>query len=154
MSGTFASGSCERFAETVSFRCAQLGLSALSSAVLTHVASFGEVCFQTYARIAEALSLNGRKPHPESVGRIVRQLSDAGLLGHRRILPGETPERAKWRSAQGTTENRIMVGALGVKRLPKRERSALRARAAQVLAPAAVLAASFLIGAIRVRALE
>lgn len=110
--------------------------------MLTHIASFGETCFQTYATIAEAI---GGATHTESVGRAIRQLADEGFLEHTRVLPGETPANAKWPSGHGTTANRIRAAALGVKRLAKSARSELRDRAAQVLrgrvlAPTAALA--------------
>lgn len=135
-------GSCEQFAEAVARGCQQHGLTGLKGQVLTYFATFGEVCFRTYRKIAEAIvRSNGAHPHLESVGRVVRELAAMGHLAHSRIGPGQRPEGAKHRSTWGTTENRILPTTLGVKRLPRAERSRLRARAVQVLAPPAVAAA-------------
>ncbi|HEX6276089.1 MAG TPA: hypothetical protein VFZ53_23775, partial [Polyangiaceae bacterium] len=134
-------GSAERFAESVASACQQRGLTGLLGQVLTYVASFGEVCFKTYKSIAlEITRSNGKHPHVESIGRIVRKLADMGHLSHTRIGPGKKPHGARWPSRWGTTENRLLPTTLGVKRLARSERSSLRARAVQVLAPPAVAA--------------
>jgi hypothetical protein len=134
-------GSAERFAESVASACLQRGLTGLLGQVLTYIATFGEVCFRTYKPIAaDVVRSNGKNPHPESVGRIVRKLAELGHLEHSRIGPGKRPAGARWRSTFGTTENRILPTTLGVRRLARSERSRLRARAVQVLAPPAVAA--------------
>lgn len=134
-------GSAERFAESVASACQQRGLTGLLGQVLTYIASFGETCFRTYKAIAaDIVRSNGKNPHRESVGRIVRKLVELGHIDHKRIGPGKRPDGARFRSTFGTTENRILPTTLGVKRLARSERSRLRARAVQVLAPPAVAA--------------
>jgi len=80
------------------------GWSRLASLVGGHVASFGDVCYQTDARLAEKLRRpDGRAYHVESIARCRRWLRDAGVISSERVFVGAKLPNAKWRSARGTT---------------------------------------------------
>lgn len=80
------------------------GWSRLASLVGGHVASFGDVCYQTDTRLAEKLRRpDGRAYHPESIARCRRWLRDAGVISSERVFVGAKLPNAKWRSARGTT---------------------------------------------------
>lgn len=80
------------------------GWSRLTALVGGHVASFGDVCYQTDTRIAEKLRRpDGRAYHKESIARVRRQLRDAGVITSERVHVGAKLPNAKWRSSRGTT---------------------------------------------------
>jgi len=81
------------------------GWSRLAALVGGHVASFGDVCYQTDARLAEKLRKpNGRGGyHPESIARVRRKLRDAGVITSERVFVGAKLPNAKFRSSRGTT---------------------------------------------------
>lgn len=80
------------------------GWSRLASLVGGHVASFGDVCYQTDTRLAEKLRRpDGRAYHPESIARCRRWLRDAGVITSERVFVGAKLPNAKWRSSRGTT---------------------------------------------------
>jgi len=71
-----------------------------------HVASFGNICWQTDTRLSEELRRpDGRRYHPESIARVRRQLRDAGVITSERVfVGGKIPSvKAKWTSSRGTT---------------------------------------------------
>jgi len=83
---------------------ARKGWSRLASLVGGHVASFGDVCYQTDTRLAEKLRRpDGRAYHPESIARCRRWLRDAGVITSERVFVGAKLPNAKWRSSRGTT---------------------------------------------------
>lgn len=80
------------------------GYSRLTALVGGHVASFGDVCYQTDTRLAEKLRRpDGRAYHPESIARCRRSLRDAGVITSERVFVGAKLPNAKWRSSRGTT---------------------------------------------------
>jgi len=80
------------------------GWSRLAALVGGHVASFGDVCYQTDARLAEKLRRpDGRAYHVESIARCRRQLRDAGVITSERVHVGAKLPNARWRSSRGTT---------------------------------------------------
>lgn len=80
------------------------GWSRLASLVGGHVASFGDVCYQTDTRLAEKLRRpDGRAYHPESIARVRRLLRDARVITSERVFVGAKLPNAKWRSSRGTT---------------------------------------------------
>ena len=80
------------------------GWSRLAALVGGHVASFGDVCYQTDTRLAEKLRRpDGRAYHPESIARVRRQLRDARIISSERVFVGAKLPNAKWRSSRGTT---------------------------------------------------
>jgi hypothetical protein len=80
------------------------GWSRLVSLVGGHVASFGDVCYQTDTRLSEKLRRpDGRAYHPESIARARRWLRDAGVITSERVFVGAKLPNAKWRSSRGTT---------------------------------------------------
>jgi hypothetical protein len=80
------------------------GWSRLSALVGGHVASFGDVCYQTDTRLAEKLRRpDGRPYHVESIARVRRQLRDAGVISSERVHVGAKLPNAKWKSSRGTT---------------------------------------------------
>lgn len=92
------------------------GWSRLAALVGGHVASFGDVCYQTDARLAEKLRRpDGRAYHVESIARCRRQLRDAGVITSQRVHVGEKMPNARFRSAHGTTLKTFLWRAIGEK---------------------------------------
>ena len=78
----------------------------LASLVGGQIASFGESCWLTDARLRDLIKDEvGREYHPESIGRARRQLRDAKIIQCERVYPnGKLPTHAKYkRSTHGTT---------------------------------------------------
>lgn len=99
-------GSWDHAARIATGELARRGWPRLASLVGGHVASFGDVCWQTDASLAAATTIrrpDGRPYHPESIARSRRQLRDAGLITSQRVFVGGKLPSAKWRSARGTT---------------------------------------------------
>lgn len=81
----------------------RLGWSRLASQVAGQIARF-DCNFETYRTIGSRIGkLVGKRPHPESVGRLVRQMARAGIVKHSRVMLGQKPEGATFASALGTT---------------------------------------------------
>jgi hypothetical protein len=103
---SFNLGSSQHAADIARGRLLDRGWPRLASAVGGHVASFGDSCWQTDARLSEVLKRpDGRRYHPESIARARRQLRDAGILSSTRVFVGgllPTSARHK-RSSRGTT---------------------------------------------------
>lgn len=92
---------------------ARKGWSRLASLVGGHVASFGDVCYQTDARLAEKLRRpDGRAYHVESIARCRRQLRDAGVITSERVHVGAKLPNAKYRSSRGTTVKTFLWRAI------------------------------------------
>jgi hypothetical protein len=78
----------------------------LASLVGGQIASFGESCWLTDARLRDLIKdVSGREYHPESIARARRQLRDAKIIQCERVFPnGKLPTNAKYRrSSHGTT---------------------------------------------------
>lgn len=107
-----------------------MGKSRLAALVGGHVASFGDMCWQTDAKLADVLRRpDGRKYHRESIGRVRRQLRDEGLITSRRIGPNRKIDSAlaKYRTPRGTTEKRFLWPAVGLKNpFSRQQRRTLR----------------------------
>lgn len=105
-----------------------MGKSRLTALVGGHVASFGDVCWQTDSKLAYLLRRpDGRSYHPESVARVRRQLRDDGIITSERRFVGDKIEGAKFRSSRGTTVKRFLWNALQLKNpFSRRQRQALR----------------------------
>jgi hypothetical protein len=123
----------------------ELGLRALGAAIadrvpplaafiVGHTASFGGApCFQTDAQMLAELPVNqrtGRPYHIESVGRSRRLVEQLGRLSSKRVFAGQKPVGARFASAHGTTEKRVIWASLGMK-APTTKRDAARVRAQQ-----------------------
>ncbi|MEO7037003.1 MAG: hypothetical protein ABI548_23825 [Polyangiaceae bacterium] len=101
-----APGSHPHAARIATGELARRGWPRLASLVGGHVASFGNICWQTDTRLSEELRRpDGRRYHPESIARARRQLRDAGLITSERVfVGGKIPSlKAKWASSRGTT---------------------------------------------------
>jgi len=100
-----------------------MGATPLGAKCLAHVAGFlSERCWQHYAEMAGAImQRSGRHPHPESVGRVMRNLRRNGaIIGHR-IGPGGRIRRDPatgvwWRTYAGCTYNKLNRKKLGLPR--------------------------------------
>ena len=103
----------------------QKGLAVLVARVC---ASFPWECVLTYEKLASAVAEHfGRKPHRESVGRVVRQLARRGLLTSRRVMPGERVAGLKYPSCHGTTAKDFPFRRLGERDpVPKHRRARVR----------------------------
>ena len=103
----------------------QKGLAVLVARVC---ASFPWECVLTYEKLASAVAEHfGRKPHRESVGRVVRQLARRGLLTSRRVMPGERVAGLKYPSCHGTTAKDFPFRRLGERDpVPKQMRTWVR----------------------------
>lgn len=93
-------------------------------------ASYPWDCILTYEKIAELIaSWYGRKPHRESVGRVVRLLASRGLLTKRRIFPGQRLPGLRFLSAHGTTAKDFPFRQLGERDpIPQSQRRRVRHR--------------------------
>lgn len=105
-----------------------MGKSRLTALVGGHVASFGDVCWQTDSRLATLLRRpDGRAYHPESIARVRRQLRDEGVISSERVFVGDRIDGAKFRSSRGTTVKRFLWNAVALKNpFSRRQRQALR----------------------------
>ncbi len=97
------------------------GATTLEAKIGSHIATFGgSNCFQTDARLSEAIAKpGGGHYHPESIGRARRLMRTAGFLICKRIPPNHTPRGADYPSPHGTTSKYIRWSVLGVQRPPK-----------------------------------
>ena len=101
-----APGSNPHAARIATGELARQGWSRLASLVGGHVASFGDVCWQTDARLSEEIMRpDGRRYHPESIARARRKLRDAKIIvSERMFVGGKIPSlKAKWTSSRRTT---------------------------------------------------
>jgi hypothetical protein len=99
-------GSSEQAARIATGELANRGWPRLASLVGGRIASFGDTCWQTDARLGESIRRpDGRPYHVESIARVRRQLRDQGVITSERVYPnGELPTQAKYRhSTRGTT---------------------------------------------------
>jgi hypothetical protein len=83
------------------------GATRLEALVGGHVASFGDVCFQTDTRLQhELLRPDGKRYHRESIARARRRLRDNGFITSTRIFTNDPIPGAKYNrgcSTRGTT---------------------------------------------------
>jgi hypothetical protein len=105
----------------------QKGLAVLVARIC---ASYPWDCILTYEKIAELIAgWHGRKPHRESVGRVVRLLAARGLLTKRRIFPGQRLPGLRFLSAHGTTAKDFPFRQLGERDpIPTSQRRRVRHR--------------------------
>lgn len=97
-------GSSQHAAKIATGQLLSAGWARLASLVGGHVASFGDVCWQTDTRLSEVLRRpDGRRYHPESIARARRQLRDAKIITSERVFVGGKIPQAKFRSSRGTT---------------------------------------------------
>jgi len=121
-------------AERASGAMIRLGWSRLASQVAGQIARF-DCNFETYRSIGSQIGkLVGRRPHPESVGRLVREMARAGIVKHGRVMLGQKPEGAKYASARGTTNKTFNWRAVLEKNpLSRRQKRLARQQQAAVL---------------------
>jgi len=101
-----APGSNPQAARVATGELARQGWPRLASLVGGHIASFGDICWQTDARLSEEIRRpDGRRYHPESIARSRRKLRDAKIITSERVfVGGKIPSlKAKWTSSRGTT---------------------------------------------------
>jgi hypothetical protein len=101
-----APGSNPHAARIATGELARQGWPRLAALVGGHIASFGDVCWQTDARLSEELRRpDGRRYHPESIARSRRKLRDAKIITSERVfVGGKIPSvKARWVSSRGTT---------------------------------------------------
>lgn len=126
---------------------AALEATRLEMIVGSHVASFGDCCYQTDAALQHVLKRPDGKPyHRESIARARRRLARDGFITSTRIFTNDKIPGAKYnggRSTRGTTLKTFNWRRLAVRSpFSRRERRELRikqaqaARAAGELAPA------------------
>jgi hypothetical protein len=99
-------GSSQFAAKVAAGALANRNWPKLASLIGGQIASFGESCWLTDARLRELIKAEvGREYHPESIGRARRQLRDANVIQCERVFPnGKLPTHAKYkRSTHGTT---------------------------------------------------
>lgn len=97
-------GSSEHARHVATGRLLNAGWPRLAASVGGHVASFGDLCWQTDARLSEVLRRpDGRAYHRESIARARRQLRDAQIISSERVFVGGKIPQAKYRSSRGTT---------------------------------------------------
>lgn len=127
-------------AERASGALIRLGWSRLASQVAGQIARF-DCNFETYRSIASQIGkLVGRRPHPESVGRLVREMARAGIVKHGRVMLGQKPEGAKYASARGTTNKTFNWRAVLEKNpMSRRQRRLARQQQAAALRAAGEL---------------
>jgi hypothetical protein len=115
---------------------ARQGWPRLASLVGGHIASFGDVCWQTDGRLGEGLRRpDGRRYHPESIARARRQLRDAKIITSERVfVGGKVPSlKAKFTSSRGTTVKTFNWRAIEHKNpFTRRERRIKRQEQARV----------------------
>lgn len=106
------------------------GYKGLAVRVARICASYPWECVLTYDKIADAIqSWYGRKPHRESVGRVVRLLALRGLLTKHRIFPGQRFPGLRFLSAHGTTAKDFPFRQLGERDpIPQSQRRRVRHR--------------------------
>jgi hypothetical protein len=123
-------GSCDRAAADAA-RAVLGRVPMLAAQIVTYVAAFGEVCWQTDVVLHGVLRRpDGRPYHVESIGRSRRALARHGLLTSERVSPGEAlHKKARHKSAHGTTRKSAVWSALGIRAPTRGERR--RARLAQ-----------------------
>jgi hypothetical protein len=101
-----APGSNPHAARIATGELARQGWPRLASLIGGHVASFGDICWQTDVRLSEELRRpDGRRYHPESIARARRKLRDAKIITSERLfVGGKIPSlKARWVSSRGTT---------------------------------------------------
>ena len=140
-------GSSAHAARIATGELANRGWPRLASLVGGQIASFGDSCWQTDARLGAAIRRpDGRQYHPESIARVRRQLRDAKVIQCERVFPnGELPTQAKYRhSTRGTTIKKFDWRAIEQKnpfnrreRRQRRMEQAAKAREAGDIARAA-----------------
>lgn len=111
-------GSSDHAARVATGELANRGWPRLASLVGGQIASFGDSCWITDARLGESIRRpDGRCYHPESIARVRRQLRDAKIIESTRVFPnGELPTQAKYRhSSHGTTIKKFVWGAIAQK---------------------------------------
>lgn len=88
------------------------GLTRLGIALVAHVAGRG-VNFQTDEQIRNEITKpDGRRYHRESIGRMRRQVTRAGILSGKRFRPGQRPPGAKFRTSHGVVVTAVVWPAL------------------------------------------
>jgi hypothetical protein len=112
----------------------RLGWSRLAALISGQIARF-DCNFETYRGVAAEIGkLVGKRPHHESVGRIVREMARAGIVKHTRVMLGKKPEGAKFASARGTTNKTFNWRAVLEKNpMSRRQRRLARQQQAAVL---------------------
>ena len=130
-------------ADRASGALSRLGWPRLAATVGGRVAQF-DCNFETYAGLQALIRRPDGKPyHRESIGRVVRQLRDAGLLKHERVFMGAKMPGAKYPSARGTTLKTFNWRAVFEKnplsrrqrRIARQQQIALLRDAGQLVAP-------------------
>jgi hypothetical protein len=140
MTSSPALGSSEHAERLAIGALAKRGWPRLASLVAGQIASFGDSCWLTDARLGESIQRSdGRPYHTESIARVRRQLRDAKIIESTRVLPnGALPTQAKYgHSTRGTTIKRFNWAAIEQKnpfnrreRRNRRIEQAVTARAA------------------------
>ncbi len=118
----------------------RLGWPRLAAAVGGRVAQF-DFNFETYTKLqAIILRPDGKHYHRESIGRVVRQLRDHGMLKSERVFMGAKMPGAKYASARGTTIKTFNWRAVTEKNpMSRRQRRLARQSQAAVLRAAGEL---------------
>jgi hypothetical protein len=109
-------GSHNVAAEIVARALLEAGATNLQAKIGTHVASYGDHCWQTDVAIQTIVKRwDGRAYHRESIGRARRRMATAGWIESKRIFPQQVPDGAQYRSTHGTTSKRISWKVLGLR---------------------------------------
>lgn len=107
-------GSHDHAASVAARSALDAGLTRLGIALVTHVASRG-VDFQTDEQIRlELTKPNGLRYHRESIGRIRREITRAGILSAKRLFAGQKPPGARFRTSHGVVVKTVVWTALRV----------------------------------------
>jgi hypothetical protein len=140
-------GSNPHAARIATGELARQGWPRLASLVGGHIASFGDVCWQTDGRLGEVLRRpDGRRYHLESIARARRQLRDARIITSERVfVGGKIPSlKAKFRSSRGTTVKTFNWRAIeqknpftrGERRIKRQEQARATREAGELRRPA------------------
>jgi hypothetical protein len=114
----------------------EAGATRLEALVGGHVASFGDVCFQTDTRLQhELFRPDGKRYHRESIARARRRLRDNGFITSTRIFTNDPIPGAKYNkgcSTRGTTLKTFNWRSVALKNpFSRRARRELRVSQAQ-----------------------
>ena len=142
-------GSHDHAASVAARSALDAGLTRLGIALVTHVASRG-VDFQTDEQIrGELVKPNGLRYHRESIGRMRRAITRAGIFSAKRLYAGQRPPGARYSSPHGVVVKTVVWTALRVSvptmrgaRAGERAHARLVARAEATAAKAVGMSAS------------
>lgn len=118
----------------------RLGWPRLASAIGGRIAQF-DCNFETYTKLRRIiLRPDGKAYHRESIGRVCRQLRNAGLVKSERVMMGAKMPGARHASARGTTLKTFNWRAIFEKNpMSRRQRRQARQQQAAVLRAAGEL---------------